>query len=241
MNQSADTVKRLSLELGGNAPFIIFDDADLELAVAGLMASKFRNGGQTCVCGIYDRLAERLCAEVCRLVVGNGLDEGVTIGPMINAAGVEKVEQHVDDALSRGAELLAGAAGARNGLFVTPTVLGGAKLDMRLANEETFGPVAPLFRSATRTRRSRLRTPPPMASWPTTSAPTCAAPGASPRGSNSAWSASTPGWCRRRWRRSAGSSSRASGARARDTGSTNTWRESVPYRRLELTRPIIAR
>jgi succinate-semialdehyde dehydrogenase/glutarate-semialdehyde dehydrogenase len=146
MDQSADTVKRLSLELGGNAPFIIFDDADLELAVAGLMASKFRNGGQTCVCGIYDRLAERLCAEVCRLVVGNGLDEGVTIGPMINAAGVEKVERHVDDALSRGAELLAGAAGARNGLFVTPTVLGGAKLDMRLANEETFGPVAPLFR-----------------------------------------------------------------------------------------------
>jgi succinate-semialdehyde dehydrogenase/glutarate-semialdehyde dehydrogenase len=128
MGQSTDTVKRLSLELGGNAPFIIFDDADLELAVAGLMASKFRNGGQTCVCanrvlvqaGIYDRLAERLCVEVCPLVVGNRLDEGVTIGPMINPVGVEKVERHVDDALSRGAELLAGTADARNGLFVTP-------------------------------------------------------------------------------------------------------------------------
>jgi succinate-semialdehyde dehydrogenase / glutarate-semialdehyde dehydrogenase len=154
MRQSADTVKRLSLELGGNAPFVIFEDADLDLAVAGVMASKFRNGGQTCVCanrilvqaGIYDSLAERLCAEVSRLVVGNGLNEGVTVGPMINAAGIEKVERHIDDALSRGAELLTGQASAGKGLFAAPTVLGGANIDMQLANEETFGPVAPLFR-----------------------------------------------------------------------------------------------
>ncbi len=154
MQQCAGTIKRVSLELGGNAPFIIFDDADIDLAVAGLMASKFRNGGQTCVCanrilvqdGIYDRLVDRLLGAVSRLVVGNGLDAGVTIGPLINQAALAKVQRHIDDARSKGAELLLGGQTGGNGLFTQPTVLGGATIDMHLANEETFGPVAPLFR-----------------------------------------------------------------------------------------------
>jgi succinate-semialdehyde dehydrogenase / glutarate-semialdehyde dehydrogenase len=154
MQQCADTVKRVSFELGGNAPFIIFDDADIDLAVAGLMASKFRNGGQTCVCanrilvqdGIHDRFADRLLAEVAKLVVGNGLDDGVTIGPLINDAAVEKVRRHIDDARDKGAQLLIGGHAGGNGHFAEPTVLAGASVEMQLASEETFGPVAPLFR-----------------------------------------------------------------------------------------------
>ncbi len=154
MQQCAGSIKRVSLELGGNAPFIIFDDADIDLAVAGLMASKFRNGGQTCVCanrilvqdGIYDRLVDRLLGAVSGLVVGNGLDAGVTIGPLINQAALAKVQRHIDDARSKGAELLFGGQAGGDGLFAQPTVLGGATIDMHLANEETFGPVAPLFR-----------------------------------------------------------------------------------------------
>ncbi|MFK4380877.1 succinate-semialdehyde dehydrogenase/glutarate-semialdehyde dehydrogenase [Bradyrhizobium sp. USDA 223] len=154
MRQCADTVKRVSLELGGNAPFIVFDDADLDLAIAGIMASKFRNGGQTCVCAnrilvqdsIYDKVADRLAAEVSQLAVGNGLDEGVSIGPMINEAGLRKIERHVEDALGKGAQLLVGRAKANNGLFASPSVLSSANATMQLAHEETFGPVAPLFR-----------------------------------------------------------------------------------------------
>ena len=157
MRQSADTIKKLSLELGGNAPFIVFDDADLELAVAGAMASKFRNAGQTCVCanrilvqdGIYDAFAAKLARAVEALKVGPGNAPGTTIGPLINAAGVAKVRAHVDDALSKGASIFAAAdqpSGLAADRFVTPVVLTGATTAMRLADEETFGPVAPLFR-----------------------------------------------------------------------------------------------
>lgn len=155
MRQSADTIKRLSLELGGNAPLLVFDDADLDLAVAATMASKFRNAGQTCVCanrilvqdGVYDAFAEKLAAAVSALKVAPGDQDGSTIGPLINRAAVEKVAAHVEDALAHGATIFAqapeGAAGER---FARPLILTGATRDMRLASEETFGPVAPLFR-----------------------------------------------------------------------------------------------
>ncbi len=154
MSQCADTMKRLSLELGGNAPFIVFDDADLDLAIAGVMVSKFRNAGQTCVCanrilvqdGIYDRFAERLSQAVAQLKVGDGLAEGVTIGPLINAAAVEKVGHHIGDALEKGASIAIGGLPQGTGLYVQPTVLLDATPEMLLASEETFGPVAPLFR-----------------------------------------------------------------------------------------------
>ncbi|WP_213881655.1 NAD-dependent succinate-semialdehyde dehydrogenase [Pseudomonas sp. dw_358] len=154
MSQCAATVKRVSLELGGNAPFIVFDDADLELAITGILQSKFRNAGQTCVCanrilvqdGIYDRFSARLGEEVAKLKVGNGVDAGVTLGPLINAAAVAKVGRHIRDALDKGARLLTGGVPSGDSLFVQPTVIDGATPDMLMASEETFGPVAPLFR-----------------------------------------------------------------------------------------------
>jgi len=155
MEQCAGTVKKVSLELGGNAPFIVFDDADLDAAVAGGMASKFRNAGQTCVCvnrflvqdTVYDAFAEKLAAAVEGLVVGNGLETGVDQGPLIDMAAVAKVEQHIDDATSRGARILTG--GRRHDLgrsFFEPTVLTEVTPEMAVAREETFGPLAPLFR-----------------------------------------------------------------------------------------------
>ena len=158
MEKSARTLKRVSLELGGNAPFIIFSDADLDKAIQGVMASKFRNAGQTCVCAnrilvqddIYDEFAIRLTQAVARQVVGDGMDEGVTIGPLINAAAVDKVLGHIEDARSRGAvATVGGTVHQRGGQFVQPTVLTGSRPDMKVANEETFGPVAPLFRFKT--------------------------------------------------------------------------------------------
>ena len=154
MQQSAATLKRLSLELGGNAPLIVFDDADLDLAVASTMASKFRNAGQTCVCanrilvqdGIHDAFAERLAKAVSALKVAPGDQAGSTIGPLINSAAVEKVKAHVGDALEHGAKVFAQAEGAKGERFATPMVLTGATRDMRLADEETFGPIAPIFR-----------------------------------------------------------------------------------------------
>ncbi|EXS71497.1 NAD-dependent succinate-semialdehyde dehydrogenase [Sphingobium sp. Ant17] len=155
MRQCADTIKRVSFELGGNAPLIVFDDADIDLAVASTMVSKFRNAGQTCVCAnrilvqdaVYDQFAERLAKAVSALTVAPGDQPGSTIGPLINAAAAAKVKAHVEDALAQGATLFAqapeGAAGER---FARPVVLTGATRDMRLAEEETFGPVAPLFR-----------------------------------------------------------------------------------------------
>jgi len=155
MRQCADTVKKISLELGGNAPFVVFDDADLDAAVAGAVASKYRNAGQTCVCanrllvqdGVHDAFVERLARAVEQLRVGPGLEEGVVIGPLIDAAGMEKVERLVADALERGARVVSGGTRhARGGLFYTPTVIAGATGAMALAREEIFGPVAPVFR-----------------------------------------------------------------------------------------------
>ena len=155
MRQCADTIKRLSLELGGNAPLIVFDDADLDTAVAGAMVSKFRNAGQTCVCAnrilvqadIYDEFAARLGRAVQALKVGDGRTPGTTIGPLINAAAVTKVRGHIDDACARGATIFAKAScDCDANRFVQPVVLTGATAEMRLAHEETFGPVAPLFR-----------------------------------------------------------------------------------------------
>lgn len=152
--QCADDFKRVSLELGGNAPFIVFDDADLEQAVAGAVASKFRNSGQTCVCanrflvqeGIHDHFAAALAEAVAALRVGPGKDEDTTQGPLISAEAVDKVEAHVADALGRGAQLLCGGARhALGGTYYQPTVLTGAMPGMRLAHEETFGPVAAIF------------------------------------------------------------------------------------------------
>ena len=158
MKGAADRIKRLSLELGGNAPFIVFDDADLDQAVEGAIASKFRNGGQTCVCsnrilvqsGVYDAFAVKLSARVAKMKVGPGTEDGVAIGPMINHAAIEKIERHVSDALARGAKLLAQSESMPEGRqYARPIVLGDATTDMLLASEETFGPVAPLFRFET--------------------------------------------------------------------------------------------
>jgi succinate-semialdehyde dehydrogenase/glutarate-semialdehyde dehydrogenase len=158
LEQCASTVKKVSMELGGNAPFIVFDDADLDRAVAGVMASKFRNAGQTCVCAnriyvqeaIYDRFSTMLADAVKTLTVGNGLEAGVTIGPLIDAAAVEKVEEHVSDALAHGAHLfLGGRRHERGGTFFEPTILTNVPAGTKLMSEETFGPVAPLTRFST--------------------------------------------------------------------------------------------
>jgi succinate-semialdehyde dehydrogenase/glutarate-semialdehyde dehydrogenase len=156
MAQSAPTVKKLSLELGGNAPFIVFDDADIDSAVEGAFASKYRNAGQTCVCsnrlyvqdGVYDEFVEKFAAKVRTAKVGNGFEDGVNQGPLIEEAALEKVERHVKDAVARGARVLVG--GKRlSGQFFEPTVVADATADMLCAREETFGPFAPVFRFKT--------------------------------------------------------------------------------------------
>ncbi|PKP73386.1 MAG: succinate-semialdehyde dehydrogenase (NADP(+)) [Alphaproteobacteria bacterium HGW-Alphaproteobacteria-6] len=155
LRQAADQVMKCSMELGGNAPFIVFDDADLDAAVEGAMISKFRNNGQTCVCanriyvqaGVYDAFAEKLAAAVAKLSIGDGLQAGVTTGPLINAAAVEKVEEHIADALAGGGRIVTGGARhALGGTFFQPTVVTGITPAMKVASEETFGPLAPLFR-----------------------------------------------------------------------------------------------
>ena len=153
MKQCAPTVKKLSLELGGNAPFIVFDDADIDSAVEGALISKYRNAGQTCVCanrlyvqdGVYDAFVDKLAAKVRGIRVGNGFEAGVTQGPMIDANAVAKIESHVADALAKGARLLVGGH-KLDGRFFEPTVLADTSADMLCAREETFGPVAPVFR-----------------------------------------------------------------------------------------------
>ena len=160
MAQSAPTVKKMSLELGGNAPFIVFDDADIDSAVEGAFASKYRNAGQTCVCsnrfyvqeGVYDQFVAKFAAKVKTAKVGNGFEEGVNQGPLIEEAALEKVQRHVDDALARGARVLTG--GRRlpdlgSGQFYEPTVVADATPDMLCAREETFGPFAPVFKFKT--------------------------------------------------------------------------------------------
>jgi succinate-semialdehyde dehydrogenase/glutarate-semialdehyde dehydrogenase len=151
MAQSAPTVKKLALELGGNAPFIVFDDADIERGVEGLLASKFRNSGQTCVCpnriyvqaGIHDEFVSRLSAAAVRLIHGDPFNDRTLLGPMIDASAVEKVQRHVDDAVKRGARLVTGGHSV-DGRFFLPTVLEGVNESMQCLNEETFGPIAPI-------------------------------------------------------------------------------------------------
>ena len=155
MRQCADQIKKVSLELGGNAPFIVFDDADLDAAVEGAMASKYRNAGQTCVCAnriyvqsnVYDAFAAKLAAKVAELSVGDGFKPGVTVGPLIDEQGVAKAEDHVRDAVSKGARVVTGGKRIEGaGTFFAPTILTGVDRSMKVAREETFGPVAPLFR-----------------------------------------------------------------------------------------------
>ncbi|WP_108501939.1 NAD-dependent succinate-semialdehyde dehydrogenase [Paracoccus indicus] len=153
LGQAAEQVMKCSMELGGNAPFIVFDDADLDAAVEGAMASKFRNNGQTCVCanriyvqaGVYDAFAEKLAAAVNKLKVGDGLEDGVTTGPLINQDAVEKVQDHIRDITDKGGKVLTGGKPI-DGLFFEPTVVTGVTDDMKVATEETFGPLAPLFK-----------------------------------------------------------------------------------------------
>jgi len=156
MAQSAPTVKKLSLELGGNAPFIVFDDADIDSAVEGAMASKYRNAGQTCVCanriyvqeGVYDQFVQKFSAKVQALKVGNGFEDGVVQGPLIEDAAVQKVQRHVEDAIAKGGRVTVGGKKLQ-GQFFQPTVIAGATGDMLCAKEETFGPVAPVFKFKT--------------------------------------------------------------------------------------------
>ncbi|MGB4910444.1 MAG: aldehyde dehydrogenase family protein, partial [Tabrizicola sp.] len=155
LKQAADQILKCSMELGGNAPFIVFDDADLDAAVEGAMISKFRNNGQTCVCanriyvqaGVYDAFAKKLSAAVEKLNIGDGLKAGVTTGPLINAAAVDKVEEHIADVVAGGGKVVTGGKRhALGGTFFQPTVVTGVKPDMKVAQEETFGPLAPLFK-----------------------------------------------------------------------------------------------
>jgi succinate-semialdehyde dehydrogenase/glutarate-semialdehyde dehydrogenase len=165
MAKAAGTIKKVSLELGGNAPVLVFDDADIDVAVAGALASKFRNMGQTCVCanriyaqsGIYDEFVKRFSAAVAALKVGDGFDDGVQQGPLIDEAAVRKTEEHLGDAVARGAEIVAGGSRhALGGTFFEPTVVAGATVDMLVAHEETFGPLAPVFRFETEEEAIRL-------------------------------------------------------------------------------------
>jgi succinate-semialdehyde dehydrogenase/glutarate-semialdehyde dehydrogenase len=155
MVECAKDIKKVSLELGGNAPFIVFDDADLDAAVEGALVSKYRNNGQTCVCanrlyiqdGVYDAFVVKLTAAVARLNIGNGLENGVTTGPLIDAKAMAKVQEHIDDAVSKGARVVAGGKPhALGGTFFEPTVLVDVPRNAAVAREETFGPLAPLFR-----------------------------------------------------------------------------------------------
>jgi succinate-semialdehyde dehydrogenase/glutarate-semialdehyde dehydrogenase len=158
LKQAADQVMKCSMELGGNAPFIVFDDADLDAAVVGAMASKFRNNGQTCVCanriyvqaGVYDAFAARLSAAVAKLNVGDGLKDGVDTGPLVNMDAVDKVEEHIADILTKGGKVVTGGKRhALGGSFFEPTIVTGVTQDMLVSQEETFGPLAPLFRFET--------------------------------------------------------------------------------------------
>jgi len=160
MAQSAPTVKKMSLELGGNAPFIVFEDADIDSAVEGAFASKYRNAGQTCVCsnrfyvqeGVYDEFVKKFAAKVQTAKVGNGFEDGVNQGPLIEEAALTKVQRHVDDAVAKGGRVVVGGkrlSGMGSGQFFEPTVVADATADMLCAKEETFGPFAPIFKFKT--------------------------------------------------------------------------------------------
>ncbi|QIK39792.1 NAD-dependent succinate-semialdehyde dehydrogenase [Pontivivens nitratireducens] len=158
MEQCAGTIKKMSLELGGNAPFLVFNDADIDAAIEGAMICKFRNAGQTCVCanriyvqsGVYDEFSRKLAERVAAMKVGDGMQEGTDIGPLISTDAVKKVQTHLDDAVSKGATIIEGGTKSdKGGTFFTPTVVTGMSQDMQIAGEETFGPVAPLFKFET--------------------------------------------------------------------------------------------
>jgi succinate-semialdehyde dehydrogenase/glutarate-semialdehyde dehydrogenase len=187
IRQSADTVKKVSMELGGNAPFIVFDDADLDAAAEGAIVSKYRNSGQTCVCanriyvqaGVHDAFVEKLVAKTRELKVGDGLEEGVAQGPLIDRDAVAKVEELLDDAKEKGAEVaLGGSRHQLGGTFFQPTVLTGATQDMAFATEEIFGPLAPSSASRRKPRPSRWRMPRSSASPPTSTRAILAVPSA---------------------------------------------------------------
>ena len=155
LRQAADSVMKCCTELGGNAPFIVFDDADLDAAVAGAIMCKFRNNGQNCVCanrlyvqaGVYDAFAEKLTTAVAALQVGDGLEEGTALGPLINQKAIMKVQEHIADATAKGGTVQLGGQTLQGaGYFLTPTIITGATKDMKVAQEETFGPFAPLFK-----------------------------------------------------------------------------------------------
>ena len=212
MEQCAATVKKTSMELGGNAPFIVFDDADIEMAVKGAIASKYRNAGQTCVCanrilvqdGVYDAFTKQLAEAAGAMKVAAGFEPGAVIGPLIDMKAVEKVEAHVADAVKKGAKVvIGGKRSALGGSFFEPTVLTDVTTDMMITREETFGPVAPLYRFKTEAEAIRWPTTPSSASPPISTAATSAASGASPRRSNTASSASTRASSRPRSPRSA--------------------------------------
>lgn len=154
MEQAASTVKKVSMELGGNAPFIVFDDADVDAAVEGALIAKFRNAGQTCVCanrlyvqsGVYEEFSKKLAAQVADFNIGDGFNDGVTVGPLINEAALSKVEAHLSDAVAKGADIMTGGKRHKlGGTFFEPTVVTGMRKDMLVSREETFGPIAPLF------------------------------------------------------------------------------------------------
>ncbi|SOH93102.1 succinate-semialdehyde dehydrogenase / glutarate-semialdehyde dehydrogenase [Monaibacterium marinum] len=158
MEQCAGTIKKMSLELGGNAPFLVFDDADIDEAIEGAIICKFRNAGQTCVCanriyvqaGVYDEFAKKLAARVAQMKVGDGTDADTDIGPLISGPALKKVQEHLDDAVSKGATIIqGGTASDQGGTFFNPTVVTGVTQDMKVAQEETFGPMAPLFKFET--------------------------------------------------------------------------------------------
>src|SRR5207244_6880973 len=192
LEQCSKTVKKASMELGGNAPFIVFDDADLDAAVDGALASKYRNAGQTCVCAnrllvqdkVYDAFAAKLTEKVKTMKVGNGMEPGVVQGPLIDKAAVAKVEEHIADAVAKGAKVLVGGKRhALGGTFFEPTVLANVNTTMKVTREETFGPVAPLFRFRVKNRASASPTTQNSASPPTSKAPHLPGSGPSPRSS----------------------------------------------------------
>jgi succinate-semialdehyde dehydrogenase/glutarate-semialdehyde dehydrogenase len=212
LEQCARTVKKTSMELGGNAPFIVFDDADLELAVKGAIASKYRNAGQTCVCanrilvqdGIYDAFVERLSAAVSGMKVADGFAEGSVIGPLIDQKAVKKVEEHLGDALSKGATIVTGGKRSTlGGSFFEPTVLAGATPAMQIFRGETFGPVAPIFRFSTEEEAIRLANDTEFASRRIFTAATSAGSGAWRRRWSTASLGSTRASSRRKLRHSA--------------------------------------
>ena len=234
MAQSAPTVKKMSLELGGNAPFIVFDDADIDSAVEGAFASKYRNAGQTCVCsnrlyvqeGVYEEFAQKFAAKVKTAKVGNGFEDGVNQGPLIEPSALDKVERHVQDAIAKGARVLTGGKRLQ-GQFFEPTVVADANASMICATEETFGPFAPIL-SSRPSRKPSTRPTTPSLAWPATStAAMWAASSASARRWNTAWWASTSAFWRPSMCPLVGSSSRAWAARVRTTASTTMWRSST--------------